>query len=54
MVITEWKLEKAKEVWQREAEERGEARGQNRVLELMEQGYTPTEIKAKLAQTEDK
>jgi hypothetical protein len=47
MLLEEWNWEEAKEVWREEALEEG----RNQILELMEQGYTAEQIKAKL--TED-
>ncbi|GHT64106.1 hypothetical protein FACS1894110_03140 [Spirochaetia bacterium] len=49
MLLTEWNWDDAKEVWQEEAREEGEKIGENKVLELMEQGYTPEQIKTKLS-----
>ncbi|GHV50672.1 hypothetical protein AGMMS49579_04620 [Spirochaetia bacterium] len=53
MLLTEWNWDDAKEVWQEEAREEGEKIGEkigeNKVLELMEQGYTAEQIKAKLS-----
>jgi flagellar biosynthesis/type III secretory pathway protein FliH len=61
MLLTEWNWDDAKEVWFEEGREEGLAEGreeglaegreevQNLVLELMEQGYTAEQIKAKLA-----
>ena len=40
MLLSEWNLDEAKEVWQEEAREE--------VLELITQGYTVEQIKAKL------
>jgi hypothetical protein len=45
MLFDEWKLEDALVV----EREEGREEGQNMVLELMEGGYTPEEIRAKLA-----
>jgi hypothetical protein len=46
MLVTEWNWDTALRV----RKEEGREEGQNMVLKLMEQGYTPAEIKAKLAQ----
>jgi hypothetical protein len=43
--LEEWNLDDAKQVWREEGREEGE----NEVLELMEQGYTAEQIKAKLS-----
>jgi deoxyribodipyrimidine photolyase len=51
MLVTEWNWDTALRVRGEEEREEGREEGQNLVLELMEQGYTPAEIKAKLAQT---
>jgi hypothetical protein len=40
MLLTEWNWDNAKVVWWEE--------GENRVLELVRQGYTPEQIEAKL------
>jgi flagellar biosynthesis/type III secretory pathway protein FliH len=54
MLLTEWNTEEWGEVrWEEgweEGREEGREDGQAKVLELMEQGYTSAEIKAKLAQ----
>jgi hypothetical protein len=44
MLLKEWDWDMAKEVWQEEAMEKG----RNQILELMKQGYTTEQIKAKL------
>jgi hypothetical protein len=49
MLLTEWNWDDAKQVWQEEAREEGREEGQNIVLELMRQGYTPEQIEAKLS-----
>jgi hypothetical protein len=46
MIYGDWDLDEAKEFWREE----GETIGANKVLELMEQGYTPEQIKAKLVE----
>jgi hypothetical protein len=46
MLLDKWDLDEAKVVWQEEAMEKGE----KKVLELMEQGYTVEQVKAKLAE----
>ncbi|MDR1248399.1 MAG: hypothetical protein LBK63_03755, partial [Treponema sp.] len=56
MLLKEWDWDVAKEVWQEEAMEKGMEKGReegmekgrNQILELMEQGYTTEQIKAKL------
>jgi hypothetical protein len=48
-LLEEWNWDTAKVVWQREAREEGREEGEIKVLELMEQGYTPEQIKAKLS-----
>ncbi|MHC6202032.1 hypothetical protein ACYULU_02415 [Breznakiellaceae bacterium SP9] len=45
MAMTEWNWDDAKEVWQEEAREDGE----NRVLELVDKGYTSEQIKTMLS-----
>jgi hypothetical protein len=50
MVLSEWNLDEAKEVWQEEARDEGRVEGEAKVLELMEQGYTVEQVKAKLAE----
>ncbi|MCL2175738.1 MAG: hypothetical protein FWB73_06815 [Treponema sp.] len=58
MMITEWNLEEAKEVWIDEAEERGVekgiAEGHKYVLSLIDQGLSAEEIKDRLLQTQTK
>jgi hypothetical protein len=49
MLLTEWNWDDAKAVWWEEGREEGE----NRVLELVKQGYTPEQIEAKLYTVED-
>ncbi|GHT68037.1 hypothetical protein FACS1894110_14690 [Spirochaetia bacterium] len=49
MLLTEWNWDDALEVRWEEGREEGEKRGRNEVLELMEQGYTPEQIKMKLS-----
>jgi hypothetical protein len=44
MLFTDWNWDAAKEVWQEEAEARGEARGQQMMLELLRSGKSPDEI----------
>jgi hypothetical protein len=44
MLLDEWNLDEAKEVWR---EEGGEEE-RNQILELIEQGYTIEQLKAKL------
>jgi flagellar biosynthesis/type III secretory pathway protein FliH len=58
MLLKEWDWDVAKEVWQEEAMEKGREegmekgmeKGRNQILELMEQGYTTEQIKAKLTE----
>jgi hypothetical protein len=50
MLLDKWDWDEAKEVWQEEAMEKGEKKGEAKVLELMEQGYTVEQVKAKLAE----
>jgi hypothetical protein len=54
MLLDEWNLDEAKEVWLEEGWEKGREEGleegQNQILELMEQGYTTEQIKAKLSE----
>ncbi|MDR1949740.1 MAG: hypothetical protein LBQ38_10130 [Spirochaetaceae bacterium] len=45
MLLTEWNWDDALAV----REEEGREEGQNMVLELLEQGYAPEQIRAKLA-----
>ncbi|MDR2029102.1 MAG: hypothetical protein LBP93_06150, partial [Treponema sp.] len=49
MLLTEWNTVEYGEVQREEGREEGMEKGVNRVLELMEQGYTPEQIRAKLA-----
>jgi hypothetical protein len=49
MLLTEWNLDDAREVWQEEAREEGREEGQKNILELMRQGYTAEQIEALLA-----
>jgi hypothetical protein len=59
MLLKEWDWDMAKEVWQEEAMEKGMEKGReetrkedrNQILELINQGYTAEQLKAKL--TED-
>jgi hypothetical protein len=51
MLLEEWNLDEAKEVWREEALAEGLEAGRNQILELVRQGYTPEQIEAKL--TED-
>jgi hypothetical protein len=45
MLLTEWNWDDAKQVWWEEGREEGEIK----VLELIEQGYTVEQVKAKLS-----
>jgi hypothetical protein len=51
MLLHEWDWDVAKEVWQEEAMEKGLEKERNQILELIDQGYTAEQLKAKL--TED-
>ena len=57
MLLTEWNIDDAKKVWQKEALEEGEKKGReetlNEVLELLEHGYRADQIKAKLSSKPD-
>jgi hypothetical protein len=48
MLLTEWNTVEYGEVQREEGREEGMERGQNMVLELVEQGYTPEQIRARL------
>jgi hypothetical protein len=54
MVLSEWNLDEAKEVWQEEARDEGRiegrVEGEAKVLELVKQGYTAEQIEARLAE----
>jgi hypothetical protein len=54
MLLDEWNLDEAKEVWREEAMEKGMEqgmkKGRNQILELVKQGYTTEQIEAKLAE----
>jgi flagellar biosynthesis/type III secretory pathway protein FliH len=61
MLLTEWNIDDAKEVWQEEAwedgwesgmekgMEKGREEGQKNILELVRQGYTAEQIEVMLA-----
>jgi hypothetical protein len=49
MLFDEWKLEDALVVEREEGIEEGIEKGQNMVLELMDEGYSPEDIRARLA-----
>ncbi|MDR1948620.1 MAG: hypothetical protein LBQ38_04445 [Spirochaetaceae bacterium] len=57
MLLAEWNIDDAKEVWQEEAweeglekgREEGLEKGQKNILELMRQGYTAEQIETMLA-----
>jgi len=55
MMITDWNLDDAKEVWQEEAREEAHAKGREEghadVLDLIDQGLSADEIKTRLTQT---
>jgi hypothetical protein len=46
MLLKEWDWDVAKEVWQEEAMEKE----RNQILELIDQGYTTEQLKAKLTE----
>jgi hypothetical protein len=48
MLLKEWDWDLAKEVWQEEAMEKGIEKDRNQILELINQGYTIEQLKAKL------
>jgi hypothetical protein len=50
MLLEEWNWDEAKEVWREEALEEGREEGRNQILELVDQGYTTEQIKAKLTE----
>jgi hypothetical protein len=50
MLLEEWDLDEAKEVWLEEGLEKGMEKSQNQILELIEQGYTIEQLKAKLTE----
>ena len=60
MLLTEWNIEEAKEVWREEALEEGRVEGReegreaerNYVLELLAQGLSAEEIKRRLTSKE--
>ena len=53
MLLTEWNLDDAKEVWweegRKEGEEKGEKKMLHEVLELLKQGYSADQIEAELS-----
>jgi hypothetical protein len=49
MLLDEWNLDEAKEVWQEEAMEKTKEEDWNQILELIDQGYTAEQLKAKLS-----
>jgi hypothetical protein len=49
MLLEEWNLDDAKEIWWEEGREEGREEGEIKVLELVKQGYTAEQIEAKLA-----
>jgi flagellar biosynthesis/type III secretory pathway protein FliH len=55
MLLEEWNWDEAKEVWQEEAMEKGlekgMEKGRNQILELINQGYTVEQLKAKLTES---
>jgi hypothetical protein len=48
MLLEEWNLEEAQEVWREEGLEEGMEKGRNQILELMKQGYTVEQIEQRL------
>jgi hypothetical protein len=50
MLLNEWDWDEFLEVRAEEAMEKGEKKGEAKVLELIEQGYTVEQVKAKLAE----
>jgi hypothetical protein len=52
MLLTEWNWDDAKAVWWEEGREEGREEGENKVLELVRQGFTPEQIEEKLYATE--
>jgi hypothetical protein len=50
MLLREWDWDMAKEVWQEEAMEKGVEKERNQILELINQGYTTEQLKAKLTE----
>jgi hypothetical protein len=54
MLLEEWNLDEAKEVWREEGWEEGMEKGREKerdqILELIDQGYTAKELKAKLTE----
>ena len=48
MLITEWNIEEAKEVWFEEGFEEGFERGREEVLALLSKGYTLEAIREEL------
>jgi hypothetical protein len=48
MLLDEWNWDEAKEVWREEVQEEE----RNRLLELIDQGYTMEQLKAKLSKGE--
>jgi hypothetical protein len=49
MLLEEWNLDEAKEVWREEAREETREEERNQILELINQGYTTEQLKAKLS-----
>jgi len=52
MLLTEWNIEEAKEVWREEAWEEGREDERKYILELFSQGLSAEEIKRCLEQTQ--
>jgi hypothetical protein len=50
MLLEEWNLDEAKEVWQEEAKEEARKEDRNQILELIDQGYTAEQLRAKLTE----
>jgi hypothetical protein len=49
MLLTEWNIDDAKEIWQEEAREEGREEGRETILNLVRQGYTVEQIEKILA-----
>jgi hypothetical protein len=53
MLLTEWDWDVAKKVWKEEAKEEGVEEGIENALALIQQGYTPEQVKAMLSRKKD-
>jgi DNA-binding NarL/FixJ family response regulator len=49
MLLEEWNLDEAKEVWLEEGREEGREEERNQILELIKSGHTTEQIAAKLS-----